>query len=206
MCDSLTRSDTDCIQQGQQPHQVVEWEINQCFEDRNGHRNVVYSLLNHLSWRLAREHCAEFGHCEGFKLCEKIKVKVTLVQALRRCTGRTPHRGCRGIALPFHDHGTRRGRGVSITPRLLFTLGKTRYPLYRRLGGPQGRSGQVQKISPPLGFDPWTLNFVILYYVQQIRIYLFVCSTAEISDVIGQSMLIVCVCVCIFIAHLNLQS
>jgi hypothetical protein len=29
--------------------------------------------------------------------------------------------------------------------------GKTRYPLYRRLGGPQGRSGQVRKISPPTG-------------------------------------------------------
>jgi hypothetical protein len=32
--------------------------------------------------------------------------------------------------------------------------GKTRYPLYRRLGGPQGRSGRVRKISPPPGFDP----------------------------------------------------
>ena len=29
--------------------------------------------------------------------------------------------------------------------------GKTRYPLYRRLGGPQGRSRQVRKISPPTG-------------------------------------------------------
>ena len=28
---------------------------------------------------------------------------------------------------------------------------KTRYPLYRRLGGPQSRSGQVRKISPPTG-------------------------------------------------------
>ena len=27
--------------------------------------------------------------------------------------------------------------------------GKTRYPLYRRLGGPQGPSGRVRKISPP---------------------------------------------------------
>ena len=27
--------------------------------------------------------------------------------------------------------------------------GKTRYPLYRRLGGPQGRSGRVRKIWPP---------------------------------------------------------
>ena len=29
--------------------------------------------------------------------------------------------------------------------------GKVRYPLYRRLGGPQGRSGRVRKISPPTG-------------------------------------------------------
>jgi len=36
------------------------------------------------------------------------KVKCTLVQALRLCTGHTAHRGSRGIALPFHDHGTRR--------------------------------------------------------------------------------------------------
>jgi hypothetical protein len=32
--------------------------------------------------------------------------------------------------------------------------GKTRYPLYRRLGSPQDRSGQVRKISPPPGFVP----------------------------------------------------
>ena len=29
--------------------------------------------------------------------------------------------------------------------------GKTRYPLYRRLGGPQGRSGRVRNISLPTG-------------------------------------------------------
>ena len=29
--------------------------------------------------------------------------------------------------------------------------GKTRYPLYRRLGGSQGRSGRLRKISPPTG-------------------------------------------------------
>ena len=29
--------------------------------------------------------------------------------------------------------------------------GKTQYPLYRRLDGPQVRSGRVQKISPPTG-------------------------------------------------------
>ena len=36
--------------------------------------------------------------------------------------------------------------------------GKTRYPLYRRLGGAQGRSGQVRKISPSPGFDPRTVQ------------------------------------------------
>ena len=29
--------------------------------------------------------------------------------------------------------------------------GKTPYPLYRRVGGPQGRSVRVRKISPPIG-------------------------------------------------------
>ena len=38
-----------------------------------------------------------------------IKVKCTLVQALGLCTGRTAHRGSRGIAVLFLDHGTRRG-------------------------------------------------------------------------------------------------
>jgi hypothetical protein len=33
----------------------------------------------------------------------KVNVKVTLVQALRLCTGRTAHGGSRGIALLFHD-------------------------------------------------------------------------------------------------------
>ena len=30
---------------------------------------------------------------------------------------------------------------------------KNRYPSYRRVGGPQGRSGRVRKISPPTAFD-----------------------------------------------------
>ena len=46
-----------------------------------------------------------------------------------------------------------------------FTPGKvTQYPLYRRLGGPQGQSGWVRKISPPPGFDPWTVQPVASRY------------------------------------------
>jgi len=42
--------------------------------------------------------------------------------------------------------------------------GKSRYPLYRRLGGPQGRSGWAHKISPPPGFDPQTVQPVASRY------------------------------------------
>jgi hypothetical protein len=62
------------------------------------------------------------------------KVKVTLVQALRLCTGRTAHRGSRGIALLLHDHGTKRGWGVSVTPRQLFTTGKDPVPIVQEAG------------------------------------------------------------------------
>ena len=44
--------------------------------------------------------------------------------------------------------------------------GKIWYALYRRLGGPQGRSGQVRKISPPPGFDPWTIQPVASGYTE----------------------------------------
>ena len=43
-------------------------------------------------------------------------------------------------------------------------LGKTRYPLYKRLGRPQGRSGRLRKISPPPGFDPRAVQPVASCY------------------------------------------
>jgi len=66
------------------------------------------------------------------------KVKYTLVQTLRLCTGRTAHSGSRGIALFFHDHGTRRGGGVSVTPRPLFTPGKDPVPTVQEAGWAPG--------------------------------------------------------------------
>ena len=42
--------------------------------------------------------------------------------------------------------------------------GKTRYPLYKGLCGPQGRFGQAQKISPPPGFDPRSVHPVASRY------------------------------------------
>jgi hypothetical protein len=41
---------------------------------------------------------------------------------------------------------------------------KTRYTLYKRLGGPQGRYERVRKISPPPGFDSRTVQPVASRY------------------------------------------
>ena len=68
----------------------------------------------------------------------KVKVKYTLIQALRLCIGRTARRGSRGIALLFQDHGTRRGWGVSVTPRPLFTPGKDTVPIVQETGWAPG--------------------------------------------------------------------
>jgi hypothetical protein len=56
--------------------------------------------------------------------------------------------------------------GLGVQRHSLATLppGKTRYPLYRRLGVPQERSGRVRKISPPPGFDPRTIQPVASRY------------------------------------------
>jgi hypothetical protein len=56
------------------------------------------------------------------------------------------------------------GEGSASRPGRTLPPGKTRYPLYRRLGGPQGRSGRVQKMSPPPGFDPLTVEPVGIRY------------------------------------------
>jgi hypothetical protein len=44
--------------------------------------------------------------------------------------------------------------------------GKTRYPLYRRLGVPQGQSERVQKISPPPGFFFFAGGIFLLFQIQ----------------------------------------
>ena len=56
-------------------------------------------------------------------------VKCTLVQALRLCTGRTAHRGSRGIALLFHDQGCRRREGSASHPGRSLPSGKEPVPI-----------------------------------------------------------------------------
>jgi len=56
------------------------------------------------------------------------------------------------------------GEGSALRPGRSLPPGKDPVPLYRRLGGPQGRSRQVRKISPPPGFDPRTVQPVASRY------------------------------------------
>ena len=72
--------------------------------------------------------------CANWICMYKNKVNCALVQALRLSTGRTVHRGSRVIALIFLDHGTRRGWGVSVTLRPLFTPRKDPVPIVQEAG------------------------------------------------------------------------
>jgi hypothetical protein len=82
-------------------------------------------------WLNRKEWCLGSGSdsCHMTGKIDRNMVKSTLVQALRLCTGRTAHRMSRGIALLFHDHGSRMGSGISVTPQPLFTPEKDPVPI-----------------------------------------------------------------------------
>jgi hypothetical protein len=69
---------------------------------------------------------------------------------------------------PFMTMALEGGEGSVSHPGRSLPLGKNRYPLYRRWGGPQGRSGQVWKSSPPPGFDPRTVQPVASPYTDYV--------------------------------------
>ena len=133
-------------------------------------RTILFLTALPYHWKLLTPHTsvklpAPIQHWQrGTYLGGKVKVKCTLVQAPRLWTGRAARRGSRGIALLFLDHSTREGRGVSIMPWPLFTPGKDPVPIVQKAGWPQGRSGQVRKISPPPGFDPQTIQPIARCY------------------------------------------
>jgi hypothetical protein len=63
----------------------------------------------------------------------KVRVKCTLVQALRLRSVRTAYMGCSGMAPHFHDHGIRRGTGQRHTPAALYP-GKDPVPIVQEAG------------------------------------------------------------------------
>jgi len=72
----------------------------------------------------------------------KAKVKFTLEQATKAQGGRG-NSSTLSLTSALDGVGGQRHAPASLCP------GKTRYPVYRRLGGPQSGSGRVRKTSPP---------------------------------------------------------
>ena len=95
-------------------------------------------------------------------------VKCTLVQTLRLCTGRTAHRGRKGIALLFLYHGTRRGEGSAPRPWQLFTPGKDPIPIVQEAGLTPG--------------PVWTalpgphLKGIVFFHLKLSSVYLNICN------------------------------
>ena len=86
------------------------------------------------------------------------KVKVTPVQALRHCTGRTAHRGSRGVAVLIHDHCTRRGvRGQRHAPTALYP-GKHPVPIVQEAGWAPGPQDRCEKSRPHQDSSPGPSN------------------------------------------------
>jgi hypothetical protein len=79
------------------------------------------------------------------------KVKCIFVKALRLCTDSTAHRRSRSIVLLFHDHGTRSGWGVCVTPRPFFTPGKDPVPIVQEAGWAPGPVWTGAKNLAPAG-------------------------------------------------------
>ena len=113
-------------------------------------------------WCLCMTERITSGRLECFDLVKN--VKCTLVQALRLCTGRTTQRGSRGIALPFHDHGTRRGWRVIDTPRAPHPQKRPGTHCTGGRLGPRTGLDRCGKSRPLPGFDPRTVQPVASSY------------------------------------------
>jgi hypothetical protein len=102
---------------------VKLWETQRVNKISGKNETTQHLAYNQRDWKPVQLflRCTNMSELGTWHMVKVSKVKCTLVQALRLCRGLTAHMGSRGIALPLHDHGTRRGRGVSITPRPLFT-------------------------------------------------------------------------------------
>ena len=72
-------------------------------------------------------------------------------------------RVCRGIALLFHDRGTRRGvSGQQHAPAALYP-GKDKVPILQEAGWAQGRSGPAENLVPT-GIRSRTIQPVVSRY------------------------------------------
>ena len=112
-----------------------------CMNIPKSHCIAIYSFY---TWNTRTLTCfdpfcgSSSGSVHQYLYKGECKLKFTLVQALRLCIGRTAHRRSRGIALLFHDHGTRRGWGVRVMHWPLFAPGKDPVPIVQEAGWAPG--------------------------------------------------------------------
>ena len=92
----------------------------------------------------------------NFPICLKLTVTLWLA-----CAGTEVRQGY--STNPF-TISVLEGRAWSLSCPECFTPRKVWYPSYRRLGGLQGRAGQVRKISPPPRLDPRTIKPVASHW------------------------------------------
>jgi hypothetical protein len=117
------------------------------------HVTNIYLLANTSPWPEKLCSCTHICHLSvSHRLSVKVKVQFALEQTMRT------QRVIRGNYSSILSLASALGWSKWSTPHPgRFTPGKEiRYPLYRRLGGPQSRSGRVRKISPLSGIDSHT--------------------------------------------------
>ena len=98
----------------------------------------------------------------------------------------------RGIALLFHDRGTIREGVVAARPGRTLPPGKTRYPFYRRLGGPQGLSGRAENLIPT-GIRSRTVQPAVSHYTDWATgpiIYIYIRTCSELLHISANHMTI----------------
>ena len=101
--------------------------------------------------------CISLVHCNNAKKkpperlryhVKNMKVKCTLVQALKFCRGLRPIGGIEVYLHSFFTTALEGGEGSASRHGRNLRPGKTRYPFYKRLGGPQGRCGRAVNLVP----------------------------------------------------------
>jgi hypothetical protein len=109
---------------------------------------ILTVIRTHISAIYSR-HYISLAICSAFGL-KKVKVNFSRYRPV------VAQRLGKGLALLFHDHGTRRVGVVSLTPRPLFTPEKDPITIVQEAGwapGPVWTS--AENLAPP-GFDPRT--------------------------------------------------
>jgi hypothetical protein len=103
---------------------------------------------------------AKAKNCKGFYYLVFVYSYLSLNAVTVKVRCNRPRRAQGGVELQPYSFVTSALEGIALAaPRSgRFTPGKIRYPLYRKLGGTQGRSGLVRKILPTPGFDPQTVQ------------------------------------------------